>query len=373
MSLELSGQQINILRKGLEKAFPGFGQLNMFLVEQADRPLVNYAGPADTLPIAAFSVVRGAEAEGWLDRLLLGAIATRPNREEFAKVATEVGLTAAGPNLTNARPIGGPPGKSAQKALEDIVRGHPTFINVEGFLASMSVLQSQICRIEAGATATGFLVGPDLVMTNFHVMRRMILGETLPDDVNLRFDFRETPDGNTVRNGTVYRLAGEWLVDKSPFSEMDRIEPAKADPAPTDLDYCILRLAEPAGEDGAGGSSDPNATKRGWIKASRQVASGNKDDDIFILQHPSGGPLKLAIGRHLGFNGSGTRMRYDADTLGGSSGSPVFNRDLKLIGLHHRGDPNADEMKMTAEHNQGIPVTKIIALAESHAVKKFWE
>jgi hypothetical protein len=210
-------------------------------------------------------------------------------------------------------------------------------------------------------------------MTNFHVMRRVIGGETLPDDVNLRFDFRQTPDGGAVRNGTIYRLASDWLVDKSPYSQMDLTEPTIADPAPTELDYCILRLAEAAGEDGAGGSRDPSAMKRGWIKVSKEAESGNKNDDIFILQHPSGGPLKLAIGRHLGFNNSGTRVRYDADTLGGSSGSPVFNSDLKLISLHHRGDPNADEVKMTAEHNQGIPVTKIIALAESHNVKQFWE
>ena len=370
--MELSGQQFQTLRKGIEKAFVGFGEFAMFLTEQTDRRLVNYVGPADPLPIAAFKIIEGAQAEGWLDRLLIGAIATRPNRAEFAKVATELGLTAAGPNLTNGRPIGGPPAKGAQKALEDIVRGHPTFINVEAFLASMSELQSRVCRIEAGPMAgTGFLIGPDLVMTNFHVMQRVIAGETLPDDVCLRFDFRQTPDGKTVRNGAVYRLAGEWLVDKSPYSPMDLTEPPMTDPAPTELDYCIMRLAEPAGEDGAGGSRDPNAMKRGWIEASRETGSGNKNDDIFILQHPSGGPLRLAIGRHLGFNGSGTRLRYDADTLGGSSGSPVFNSDLKLIGLHHRGDPNADKLKMTAAFNQGIPVTRIIALAKTQAPSIF--
>jgi hypothetical protein len=373
MSLELSGRQIETLRVGLAKAFVGLDQLDMFLTEQTNRPLVNYTGPADPLPVAAFKIIRGARAEGWVDQLVLGAIATRPNNPEFTKVAAELGLTAAGPNLTNARPIDGS-GKDAQQVLEDIVRGRPTFINVEAFLTSMSELQSKICRIEVGATAgTGFLIGPDLVMTNFHVMRRVIFSEALSDDVKLRFDFRQTPDGTITRNGTVYRPASNWLVDSSPYSQMDLTEPAIGDPAPSELDYCILRLADPAGAELAGGSSDPNAMKRGWIKASRGSGSGKKNDDIFILQHPSGGPLKLAIGRHLGFNDSGTRMRYDADTLGGSSGSPVFNSDLKLVGLHHRGDPNADEVKMTAEHNQGIPIAKIIALAENRGTEQFWE
>ncbi len=76
-----------------------------------------------------------------------------------------------------------------------------------------------------------------------------------------------------------------------------------------------------------------------------------------------GDVLKLAIGDHLGFNAAGNRMHYDANTLpGSSSGSPIFNADLQLIGLHHRGDPDAHALAADSHANQGIPISKIVAL-----------
>ena len=55
-------------------------------------------------------------------------------------------------------------------------------------------------------------------------------------------------------------------------------------------------------------------------------------------------------------------MHYDANTLPGSSGSPIFNADLQLIGLHHRGDPAAHALAADAPANQGIPISRIVAL-----------
>lgn len=382
--MELTGKQIQTLRRGLEKSFVGFDQLDMFLKEETDRGLVAYAAQADTLPIAAFKVIQGAQAEGWLDKLLIGAISTRPARAEFAKVATELGLTAAGPNLTNALPIAGRPQQGALKALEDIVFGRERFVDVEKFLAEMSAAQSRICAIgvpdpEGRKLGTGFLVGPDLVLTNFHVLSRVIAGEADPADVELRFDMRLMPDGRTLRPGVVYRLRpSKWLVDKSPYSANDLQDPLPADPAPDELDYCLVRLSSPAGEESVGGSNDPGASKRGWLDLAMDRSAGTANDNIFIIQHPydavtkTSQPLKLAIGNHLGFAGGGLRMRYDADTRGGSSGSPVFNADLEVIGLHHRGDPNADGLRMQAKHNQGIPIRRIVALLAQRQIEQFW-
>ncbi len=384
--MALSSQQLVKLKNGLIESFTDFGQFNMFLVEQTGRPLNGYAGPNAPMPVAVFQVIQGAEAEGWLERLVVGAVATRPRRPEFAEVATELGFTAAGPNLTNARPIEGRPSIRAHKVLEDVVAGRERFINVAEFLAAMSAAQSRVCAIRLPDSkgrykfGTGFLVGPDLVLTNFHVLERVIANQVNPRDVLFRFDMLIAADGRTLLEGVPYRLHPEkWLVDQSPYSANDLHDPLPADPSSDELDYCVVRLATAAGEDRSGGSQDPRANSRGWMPLSADRSAGTEQDNIFILQHPIDfntqqcRPLKLAIGNHLGFAGGGRRMRYDADTLGGSSGAPVLNADFDVIGLHHRGDPNADTVKMTAEHNQGIPINRIVELLAQRKIAKFWQ
>ena len=373
--MDLSGQQIRMLREGLQAAFLDFNTLSMFLAEQVERQIANYASPFDPLPTVIFRLIQAAQAEGWLGDLVVAAHSTRPRQHKIASVATELGFTGLGPNLTNRRIIGAPVASSAASQLESIVRDRERFIDVEGFIARATTVQSQVCRIEVtrkNGNGTGFLVGSDLVLTNYHVMEPVFRSQALATDVVCRFDYRKTPHGETVRPGTPFKLKqGEWEIDKSPYSQKDLVE-GRGDPSPDELDYCLLRLKEPAGEGKAGGSQDTNAERRGWVTTNKNSGAGAAGDDVFLFQHPKGRPLVVAVGEHLGFNGAGNRMRYDADTLGGSSGSPVFNADLELIGLHHRGDPAADVVKMTAEHNQGIPVSRILTLLEARGVEAFW-
>lgn len=371
---EPTGEQIKSMRQGLVKAFSNVANLNMFLVEQCDnRSLNSYSADGDNFPIAVFKLVTGAQAEGWLPKLIAAAAATRPHRPEFTALATALGLTPVGPNLIERLPV-----SNTHRALEDVIRGRQTFIEPEKFIHELSALQPRICLItmpthKGVKGGTGFLVGPDLVLTAYHVMREAIDRRVASGDVEVRFDVRRTPDGATIREGVPYKLSTkDWLVDHRPFSSADLSEPPVTVPAPDELDYCLMRLEAAAGESGAGGSADPGADKRGWIEVSASATAGTANDDIFILQHPRKRPLALAIGRHLGFSGADTRFRYDADTLGGSSGAPVFNSDLKLIGLHHRGDPNADLLKMTADSNQAISINRMVAIMKSRGVEPFW-
>jgi hypothetical protein len=78
---------------------------------------------------------------------------------------------------------------------------------------------------------------------------------------------------------------------------------------------------------------------------------------VLILQHPQRGPIKLAIDTEavLQLYENGTRVRYSTNTDPGSSGSPCFDMNWKLIALHHYGDPLHDK----AQYNQGIPIKMI--------------
>jgi hypothetical protein len=78
--------------------------------------------------------------------------------------------------------------------------------------------------------------------------------------------------------------------------------------------------------------------------------------ELYVPQHPSGDPTKIAIGSGSELDGNcavvdpsyrgyadGTDLSYYCDTAGGSSGSPVLSRDTNaVIGLHHFGGcPNS--------------------------------
>jgi len=91
-------------------------------------------------------------------------------------------------------------------------------------------------------------------------------------------------------------------------------------------------------------------------------------EDIYIPQHPDGLATVIAITSK---DGSVTKIEsqnvtnqcgvgqlgYSADTLGGSSGSPVLAfKDHRVIGIHHCGECNTNPSSRTA-----IPIHSIIA------------
>ena len=82
----------------------------------------------------------------------------------------------------------------------------------------------------------------------------------------------------------------------------------------------FLLTGEPGEESIGGASAGPRAPKRGWIESAATAESFTPDSTMFILQHPSGEPLKLAFGSVIGQNGNGSRVRHRVNTEPGSSG-----------------------------------------------------
>jgi hypothetical protein len=89
---------------------------------------------------------------------------------------------------------------------------------------------------------------------------------------------------------------------------------------------------------------------------------------VFLLQHPEGEPLQLTIGTVTAFNGAATRVRYDANSKDGSSGSPCFDADLRLVALHHAHDPH-----YPPAWNQAVPIGMVHQVWEKHGVTAGWE
>jgi len=315
-----------------------------------------------------FTLIARAEAEGWTANLLRAARESNPGSPSLLAFAQQFGLA--------------PTNSPSRSELERIIRETNSFFDVMRWRTQLGRIETQVCRVEVKTNGgmmygTGFLLGPELVMTNHHVIEAVIAGEqgkVTPEglkadrhDVVFRFDYKRMADGRTLNPGTEYRLAEDgWLVDASPPSLFDsQPEPKTGLPRPDELDYALLRLAIAAGEEPVGGHDEPDAPLRGWVEVPKEPHALLPDSALIIVQHPKADPMQLALDTSAvrNVNGNGTRVTYRTNTLRGSSGSPCFNHNWQLVALHHSGDPDYDPTHKPA-YNEGIPFTAIIALLE---------
>jgi hypothetical protein len=82
---------------------------------------------------------------------------------------------------------------------------------------------------------------------------------------------------------------------------------------------------------------------------------------VRIIGHPSGRGLSLSVNELL--DHEAPKLHYRTASEGGSSGSPVFNHDWKLIGLHHAGGdamPRLNGQPGTYQANEGIWIKSIV-------------
>ena len=135
-------------------------------------------------------------------------------------------------------------------SLERIIMASVPFVDVSTWRAQLGELEAQVCRVEVPAglqatVGTGFLVGPDLCLTNFHVVKPLIDQLADPGQVRLRFDYKRAADGTVVSEGTQFALAGDWLVAARPPSAVDVLaDPGNHLPGPDELDFALLRVRD---------------------------------------------------------------------------------------------------------------------------------
>ena len=247
-------------------------------------------------------------------------------------------------------------------ALEAAIRPRNPFLDLRAWLTNLTALEGRICLVKAGTkTGTGFLIGLDTVMTNYHVMSQVIAGKAEARHARFIFDTGLRPP-----NGVAFRPADEWLVDASENDPRDgRNQQTPADVGPDKLDYAVVRLAgrpgeQPVGGDGPGADGRP---RRGHIPLSDLPHDYATEPGMIILQHPGGGALKMAFDpdAYVTQNPRSTRVYYAANTDEGSSGSPCFDLNLNLIALHQA---HIARLQLTREANSGVPIDAIYRLLE---------
>jgi S1-C subfamily serine protease len=215
----------------------------------------------------------------------------------------------------------------------------------QGLLRSRAVA---LLRHRSGrAVGTGFLVrGADLqerwsgygtvLVTNSHVVSpEPFAADTL------------TPEQAVVSFQAV-------SVDVSPAESA--VEEALWSSPPRELDCTVLRL-----------SSEIEDIEPCPITPFRPRLDGKQR--VYVIGHPEGRELSYSIDDNLLLDYDDSVIHYRAPTEHGSSGSPVFNRDWEVMGLHHAG--RSDMRRLHGEAgtypaNEGIWIQAIrTAIGES--------
>jgi hypothetical protein len=297
------------------------------------------------------------------DQLIAKAVEMRPNNAALMRLARGKKAAVAPDDAS----------------LERLIHDSNSFLDLGTWLEAAGRLQVCVCRIEIsvqGGTVygTGFLIAADLVMTNWHVVQCISAIEdndlsyqgprAKAADAVCRFDYKVLSNG-TINSGSTVALAKEWRVALSPNN------PNGQEPQTDQLDCAVIRLSKSLGNFVIGDKPEAHGDRRGWITLpSPGVASDLKvHSPLFIIQHPQGDPIKLALSTDAvqSVNANRSRVRYSTNTESGSSGSPCFDQNWNLVALHHAGDPNFD-VGHRPEFNEGIPVDAIVTFLNTQGV-----
>jgi Trypsin-like peptidase domain/Effector-associated domain 1 len=322
-----SGNLQQELLAALLDAFRQPGEMNI-VVSNADigTSFANFRAAEVTYEVALFNLLQWVEAQDRLVPFLRAARQKNPGNPKLKKVTAR--FAPLEDRFKSLRPdvdLG---------QAEQLVLQGATFEDVAVWLAKLGRMRRAVCRVEPqplpnkNGYGTGYLVSPDVVMTNFHVAEAFWQDRDRAARVILRFDYEAKVGGAGVLDGVEHQLAQEWRGPNAPPNEQ-RDYPWQVLASPKNkLDFALLRLAKAAGEEIADGAARGSLTL-----TARELSDG---DPLLILQHPDADPLKLSFG-------SVTepippdRVLYKVNTEGGSSGSPCLAQNLDVVAIHHWG------------------------------------
>ncbi|MGE3541788.1 MAG: DUF2272 domain-containing protein [Candidatus Tectimicrobiota bacterium] len=192
------------------------------------------------------------------------------------------------------------------------------------FLQLLAEQRRAVGRISASGTnyqgvpgrwaGTGFLVGKNVLLTNHHVLNSPEVARAASIDFEYEVTSPEV-------------LAGTQEPSTPPGKRSYRFDPAR------------LFLTSPA----TGGGLDFTFV---WIETDREAPATPitmrraaftivEGEQAFVIHHPQGHGKRASVDDIDVVFYDATIVRYLSDTMPGSSGSPVFDRQGRLFALHH--------------------------------------
>ena len=227
-------------------------------------------------------------------------------------------------------------------ALEKMVGGALDYVPV-AYLDLARLAASTVARVVAADTrrpeGSGSMVSSRLFLTNNHVLDSVDAAKAHL----LQFDY-ELDVAGAPKEWSEFRLKPDsffWTCDD------------------TDLDVTVVAVGEQV-------SGSRPVTAFGHLPLSGARDKHAEGDFVTIIQHPEGDYKQIALreNRLIGRGKAGKTLHYGADTLGGSSGSPVLNDQFELIALHHAGgsvlESTLENGDPVPDSNEGIRISVIV-------------
>ena len=217
------------------------------------------------------------------------------------------------------------------------------------FLQNGHACGRAVCKIEASGVdfqgaegawfGSGFLVGPNLLLTNHHVLNSAAVAR----EAWAKFSFERTPDGglSPVR---AFRMDPEKLFITSK--------------AVGGLDYTFVWLDGDAHEE------------FGFIPMGRGAFTIAPRERANVIHHPKGEPKQVSIQNNELVDFHPVMLHYVSDTEGGSSGSPVMDNTWRLIALHHAWETLPPGVPQPGREdagfvNEGVKIAAIVVDLET--------
>ena len=198
-------------------------------------------------------------------------------------------------------------------------------------LQKLVSLSPAICRLVVdihgrGQHGTGFRIGPDRLLTNWHVLHS---DDTRATAVTAEFGYEDDGRGGALAATVIPCNVASIVTNKEDDWAIISAQQTLADSWP------VVRLSE--------------------------AVAPTQGSAAYIIQHPGGERKRVGFVRNQVSSFDDRVVHYLTDTQEGSSGSPVFDGQGRLIALHHAGGrPQQVVGKAPVKKNEGILISRII-------------